>query len=63
MRSDVFDGVVLAIEVEYGDLLVVQIYNLPLAYHELFGPRYLPLPIHSFQSFITNFRFGAHAGD
>jgi hypothetical protein len=31
MRSDVFDGVVLAIEVEYGDLLVVQIYNLPLA--------------------------------
>ena len=40
MGADVFDGVVLAINVENGDLRVVHIHSLPLYWRELFGPRY-----------------------
>jgi hypothetical protein len=62
MGVDVFDGVLLAGEVEHRDLRVVHLCNPPFSWLDLCGPRYRD-PFTHFNPSFRKFRFGAHAGD
>ena len=52
MGADVFDGVILAVEVEYDDLRVVHIFDTPFAWGEFFDARYRDPFTHCNPSFI-----------
>ena len=52
MGADVFDGIILTIEVKYDDLRVVYINNPSLAWRDFFDPRYRDPFTHCKPSFI-----------
>jgi hypothetical protein len=58
MGANVFDGEVLTVKVEYGNLRFIRIDNPPLAWRELFAPRYRD-PFTHFNPLFKKFKFGA----